>query len=248
MRGIFFIDGHVGSSIADFVSSRYPQDVTAFVTTTANTLHADLHARGFRTLVATDKLLPSLASDCDWGFLVWWPNIIREPLLSAPKKGYLNTHPSLLPHARGKHTTFWTLSQALPFGVSLHQVTSVVDCGAILAQQEILYNWTDDSESLYLRAQEAMISLFIAEYPKVRANSVTFVQQNLNSPIRTSREIESASRIELEKSYTARDMLNLLRARTMRGQPACWFLEDGKRHEVRISISRSEIQEDETDE
>lgn len=248
MRGIFFVDDHVGASIADFVSANYPHDVAAFVTTAVNQLHAGLYDRGFPTLVATDDSLPSLASDCDWGFLIWWPHIIREPLLSAPKEGFLNTHPSLLPHARGKHTTFWTLSQALPFGVSLHRVTPIVDSGEILAQQEIHYGWSDDSQSLYARAQEAMISLFIDEYPKVRASNVTFVQQDPHAPVHFAREIESASRIELEGTYVARDLLNLLRARTMKEQPACWFIEDETRYEVRISISRCESDEDSTDE
>jgi methionyl-tRNA formyltransferase len=247
MRGIFFVDGHVGSTIADFVSSKYPHDVAAFVTTTANSLHAELHERGFPTIVATDESLLPLTSGCDWGFLVWWPQIVREPLLSAPKNGYLNTHPSLLPHARGKHTTFWTLSKALRFGVSLHRVTSVVDSGPILAQQEIVYDWTDDSQSLYSRAQEAMIALFVAEYPRFRAGDSIFLQQDSDSPIHYASEIESASRIELENTYVARDLLNLLRARTMPGQPACWFIDQGKRHEVRISISRSQGEEDETD-
>lgn len=238
MRAIFFVDGQVGERIAHYICTEYPHDVAAFVTTAANALHADLQRSGNPTLVATDDSVLSFARDCDWGFLVWWPQIIREPLIGAPKHGFLNTHPSLLPHARGKHTTFWTLSKALPFGVSLHRVTPLVDSGAILAQQEIHYGWSDDSQSLYQRAQEAMISLFIAEYPKLRANMATFVEQNSDIPAHFAREIESASRINLDETYVARDILNLLRARTMLGQPACWFNEDGNRYEVRISITR----------
>lgn len=248
MRGIFFVDGKVGERVADFISTEYPHDVTAFVTTAVNPLHADLQLRGFMALVATDESLLSLARDSDWGFLAWWPHIIREPLLSAPKHGFLNTHPSLLPHARGKHTTFWTLSKALPFGVSIHRVTTSVDSGAILAQQEIDYGWVDDSQSLYQRAQEAMVSLFVASYPKVRANEASFVEQDSDFPVHSAREIEAASRINLDETYVARDMLNLLRARTMSGQPACWFNEDGQRFEVRISISQCDGDRQTTDE
>ena len=35
--------------------------------------------------------------------LAWWQLIITEPVLSAPRIGFLNFHPSFLPHNQGEH-------------------------------------------------------------------------------------------------------------------------------------------------
>jgi len=42
----------------------------------------------------------------------------------------------------------------------------------------------------------------------------------------------------LNGNYTGREILNLLRARTFTGHPACYFNEDGVKYEVRIDIRR----------
>ena len=44
--------------------------------------------------------------------------------------------------------------------------------------------------------------------------------------------------IDLDREYRARDLLNLLRARTFPGYPACSFVADGTEYEVRVSITR----------
>ncbi|NYT46280.1 hypothetical protein H0A64_15755 [Alcaligenaceae bacterium] len=42
----------------------------------------------------------------------------------------------------------------------------------------------------------------------------------------------------MDASYKARDLLNLIRARTFDGYPACVFEEREEQYEVRITISR----------
>ena len=54
-----------------------------------------------------------------------------------------------------------------------------------------------------------------------------------------AKELDRASYIELDKNYCARDLLNLVRARTFDGHPACSFKEkNGEEFEVRIEIRR----------
>ncbi|MCS6820651.1 MAG: hypothetical protein NZ551_02175, partial [Microscillaceae bacterium] len=52
------------------------------------------------------------------------------------------------------------------------------------------------------------------------------------------KELEQASQIDLDATYTARNLLNLLRARTFEGYPSCYFIENGEKYEVRINIKR----------
>src|SRR5205807_7477144 len=51
-----------------------------------------------------DRTLASMAENRpELGFLAWWPEIIRDPLLTLPRRGWINFHPSYLPFNRGKY-------------------------------------------------------------------------------------------------------------------------------------------------
>lgn len=44
--------------------------------------------------------------------------------------------------------------------------------------------------------------------------------------------------IHLEEEYRARDLLNKIRARTFEPFPAAYFMEDGEKYEVRVTIQK----------
>ncbi|MCC6952955.1 MAG: formyl transferase, partial [Deltaproteobacteria bacterium] len=164
---------------------------------------------------------------------------VRAPLMALPSQGFVNTHPSYLPYNRGKHYNFWALVEQCPFGVTLHFIDGGVDTGDIIAQQEIPYSWEDTGESLYRRAQIAMFELFRETYPHLRSGGITRHKQDLSvGTAHKANELENASRIELDRSYPARDLLNRLRARTFSGHPACWFEVGDEKFEVRIDIRK----------
>lgn len=173
------------------------------------------------------------------GFLLWWPKILSPQLLKLSKCGWINTHPSLLPFNRGKHTSFWALVEAAPFGVTLHFVNQGIDSGAILAQREIKYSWEDTGESIYKRARDATIELFKDCFLDIcNFKLLSTPQRNGEGSFHYASEIHSASRINLDKLYRGRDILNLLRARTFAGYPGCWFEDSGDRYEISIKIRK----------
>ena len=153
--------------------------------------------------------------------------------------GFVNTHPSLLPHNRGKHYNFWAIVEQAPFGVTLHRVDAGVDSGAIVSQLPIDYDWCDTGETLYYKAQAAMLQLLTITYPSLRNGQFSSIPQNVNAgSFHRASEIESASMIDLEKNYLARNLLNLIRARTFEGHPGCWFTDGGSRYEISITIKK----------
>lgn len=171
--------------------------------------------------------------------LAWWPHIVREPLLSLPRRGLLNMHPSLLPHCRGKAPNFWALVEERPFGVTLHHVDAGIDSGAIAFQAEIPLDWDDTGETLHHKARRRMVSLFRDSLPRILAGDIPRQPQDpAAGSFHYMKELEPASRIDLDRSYTGRELLNLLRARTYPPYPGCWFEENGATWEVRVSIQR----------
>ena len=243
MKLVLFADGIVGMNIAKYLAEQYPQDLSLIVTVAENDIFDFVRGIGFSACVfdAEQNISARLSGDYDLGVLAWWPKILRVPLLEIPRQGFINTHPSLLPYNRGKHYNFWALVEGSPYGVTIHRVDAGVDTGEIVTQQEITYDWEDTGESLYMKARDAMLDLFRKTYPALRTGTIRSIPQNIDDgSSHHSSEMEVASHIDLERSYRARDLLNLLRARTFPGHPGCWFEDNGECYEVSIRMRKIE--------
>ena len=184
----------------------------------------------------------------DLGLLAWWPYILREPLLNITRLGFLHFHPRFLPYCRGKDPHFWAIVEEKPFGVTIHWVDKGVDTGDIAFQAEIPVTWEDTGETLYKKAQQRIVELFVENYPRIKSGDIPRIpQSNEDATFHRRKELGLASRIDLDKTYTARSLLNLLRARTFPPYPGCWFEVDGQRYQIRISIERIKSKEDENE-
>jgi methionyl-tRNA formyltransferase len=239
MKLLLMADGSVGHAIANFLMRNYPDDIALLVTSELNEISRLAEKNGIPAMVysSDDELLSQLDKGVDLGVLAWWPSLLKPQILDVPKLGFVNTHPSLLPHNRGKHFNFWALVEQAPFGVTLHRVDEGIDSGDILAQSAIDYGWCDTAETLYIKAQNEMVKLFTTHYPVLRAGNLAGLPQSADEgSFHLASEIEPASRLDLEGSYRCRDLLNLLRARTFDAYPGCWFEDSGRQYEVAISI------------
>ena len=241
MKIVLFADNVVGVEITLFLLENYPEDLSLIITTEKNIISelAQKHNVSTHVYDSLDSVISKFPEEIDLGVLAWWPNILKESLIEKPRYGFVNTHPSLLPYNRGKHYNFWALVEEAPFGVTLHRVEPSVDAGAIVAQREILYDWLDNGESLYRKAQKTMIELFCTVYPALRDSNIPSVPQDMaKGSFHLSSELELASKLHLDEEYVARNLLNLLRARTFDGHPGCWFEDLGVRYEISISIKK----------
>lgn len=241
MKLVLLADGKVGFGILQHLLDCYPDDLCMVVTTEKNEIYHAAEANVIPVAVfeSSEQLVADLPDGVDLGLLAWWPKIVKSPLLELPKYGFINTHPSLLPYNRGKHYNFWALVEQSPFGVTLHRVDAGVDTGDIISQQAIEYDWCDNGGSLYFKAQEAMLCLFRQTYPVLRTGRFESKPQDLTAgSFHRACEIEKASFIDLERSYRARDLIDLLRARTFEGYPGCWFEEAGIRYEISINVRK----------
>lgn len=75
------------------------------------------------------------------------PEIIREPLLSAPQYGILNVHGSLLPDYRGCMPSFWYVFNEEEYGgATVHYMSGKIDDGDIVAQDKV---YIGDCKSMF---------------------------------------------------------------------------------------------------
>lgn len=71
---------------------------------------------------------------------------ISNEVISLPKLGIINVHPSLLPLYRGPYPEQWILlNEEAKTGVTFHYLTDKLDSGNILLQNEIIVEDSDDN-------------------------------------------------------------------------------------------------------
>lgn len=237
-------DHIVGENLTNWLIDTYNEDIALVITTLENNIYKKCLNDGVkcRTYQGEEDLVNYLSENnirIDLGIMLWWPKIITQKLISVAQHGFINTHPSLLPYNRGKHYNFWTLKEETPYGVSLHFVNEGVDTGDIITQSVIEYTWEDNAESLYNKSCLEIQNLFKEKYSEIRSLKIKRKPQNLEEgSTHYARELEPACQIILDKEYKARDLINLLRARTFNGHPSCWFIDKENKYEIRIQINK----------
>lgn len=90
---------------------------------------------------------------------VGYGQILTDETLAIPKVGSLNVHPSLLPKYRGLHPIYWVLFEGQnETGVTVHEITSRVDGGPILAQESMPLFPGDTITEVYKRMLPLTVS------------------------------------------------------------------------------------------
>ena len=121
----------------------------------------------------------------------------------------------------------------------MHFVNELVDSGPVIFQKEIIFDWEDTGETLYLKAQKSLIELFKENYDAIRDGNYVKSEQEIQAHTAKKRsDLTESCKIDLDQQYTARDLINLLRAKDFTGTPSCFFIENGV-YEVRIQVKRT---------
>lgn len=86
--------------------------------------------------------------------------IVGARTLAIPAHGWMNVHPSLLPHYRGPEPVYWAIAEgASESGITLHRAVPKVDTGPIMAQAAVPLRPDDTAGTLTKRLAEAGVEL-----------------------------------------------------------------------------------------
>jgi methionyl-tRNA formyltransferase len=237
-----FADGVVGSKVVDFLLINHRDDV-GFICLTSfeSSIFSQCTALGFevKKIFVHDDFNPhSLNSVFDYFILAWWPYIVKPALFKVPKVGTINFHPSYLPYNKGKHPSFWNIIEEVPYGITLHFVDDGIDSGDILFQKEIKKDWSDTGGTLYEKALQAIVQLFIDNYDDIKYGRYTKKKQPNGGSFHYAKELKNHLKLDLDKTFTVREFLNLLRAKEFPDSPQCYFYDENNKYEIRISIRK----------
>lgn len=189
------------------------------------------------TLRAPETLAAMKALRPDLGLSALFDYILKEEFLALFPLGCLNLHPALLPYNRGQYPNVWSIIEGTPSGVTLHYIDPGIDTGDVVAQKEVPFEPTDTGESLYRRLEQASIDLFREVWPMVIARKVQRTPQMREvGTYHQTRDVDAIDKIDLDRQYTARHLINILRARTFPPYRGAYFIHEGRRIYLRLAL------------
>lgn len=158
--------------------------------------------------------------------------IIPESIISIPKIGVINVHPSLLPKYRGATPTVWAvMNDERETGITVHFIENEeIDCGRIITQAKLIISHSDTDGTLrYKLAELSEKALRDALHLLLIREKETFPVQNgpeaTYFPKRTLKDAE----IDLKKPF--KEIKNKIRA--MSPYPGACLKYRGKKYIVK---------------
>lgn len=173
----------------------------------------------------------------DLGLSAFFAYILRPAMLGLFSQGVINVHHALLPHNRGVYPNVWSIVEGSPSGVSLHWVDQGVDSGDLIAQQEVPVQAVDTGQTLYRRLERACVELLFATWPLIKQGQAPRRPQDLAAgSFHRKADVEGIDQIDLEGTYTGRQLIDLLRARTFPPYKGAYFIHQGRRVYLRLEL------------
>ncbi len=173
----------------------------------------------------------------DIGLSVLFDYILRPEFLSLFPSGVINLHPAYLPYNRGQYPNVWSIIEGTPAGVTLHYVDTGVDTGDIIAQQQVTVEPVDTGETLYRKLERACVDLFKETWLLIRSGREPRISQDkLEGTYHRTQDVMQIDRIDLDRTYTARELIDVIRARTFPPYPGAYFIHQGRKVYLRLQL------------
>ncbi|MDP3278768.1 MAG: formyltransferase family protein [Deltaproteobacteria bacterium] len=246
MKVVLFANNHVGANIAQAIVDA-GDEIIGLV------LHSEDRRRCGGEIIANAKLDLSQVIDgttlrdpavvarvadmrADIGVSAFFGYILRKNIIDAFPMGVINVHPALLPYNRGSYPNVWSIVDETPAGVTVHYIDEGVDTGDIILQREVQVTATDTGETLYRKLEEVSVSLFKESWTNLQHQDHQRRPQQSGGTSHKLRDVAAIDEIDLTRSYTGRELINILRARTFPGYRGAYFIKDGRRVYLELSL------------
>lgn len=176
---------------------------------------------------------------------VGYAHIVPKEILAVPTEDCLNVHPGYLPHARGYNPNVWSIVEDLPAGATVHYMDAGVDTGNIVARKQVESSFADTGKSLYERIERACVEVFTEVWPDIEEGNIDAAEQNdSKSTYRYQSDFEDLCRLDPDKQYTPKELLDILRALTFPPFDNARLEVDGETYYIEVDITPADETED----
>lgn len=161
-------------------------------------------------------------------YVIGWPRLVREPILSMPSKGCVGIHSSLLPKYRGGAPVNWGLINGEPvWGVSLMYLGAGADDGDVIAQRAFPVALDDTCKSVYEKCTMASQHLLRDNVPLIAQDiAPRTAQDHTRATVFPQRRPDDG---RVDWNWDAWRIYNWIRALTHPYPGAFTFGPDGRR-------------------
>lgn len=180
------------------------------------------------------------ASNFDVFIVASYGNIIPDDILSLPKRGTINVHPSLLPKLRGSSPILGAILEEKETGVTIMHLDSEMDHGPIIAQREVIVSewppYAPDLEDLLAHEGGKLLAEILPGWVN---GTVPESEQDHARATYTKKVKKEDAEINLADNPE----INLRKIRGYAGWPNAFtfFEHDGKR--IRVIIKTAKIED-----
>lgn len=255
MRVLYLANNRLGPLIAQQISD-FGDEIVGLV------MHPPAKQKFAEELLKSTKVDPSAIFDAsrlrepsvldriaalrpDIGMSVFFGFLVRPDLLRLLPHGCINLHPALLPHNRGANPNVWSIVDRSPAGVTLHYMDEGIDTGDIIAQRHVPVDVVDTGESLQRNLEAACIDLFHDTWPLIReSTAVRKPQLKSAGTFHRLADLSKIDEIDLNQLYTARNLIDILRARTFPPYSGAYFWDNGRKVFIRLQLICEEGREE----
>jgi len=245
LRSVEMVQKHGDTIVAIVVhakeSSRYRDEILAALNQPHPVVIEADSLRNRETVEQIEALRP------DVGLSAFFGHILRPEIINIFPLGIVNIHPAYLPYNRGAYPNVWSIVDKTPAGVTIHYVDKGVDSGNIIDQVEIEVTPEDTGESLYDKLEKTCIELLARSWPGIAEAPAKVKADTQDSSEGTShrvRDTDDIDLIDLDKTYRAGDLLDIIRSRTFPGFHGAYFEQDSEKYFLRIEIEKESTQDD----
>ncbi|HNN12257.1 MAG TPA: formyltransferase family protein [Anaerolineales bacterium] len=251
VRIIAFVDHEIGARLLKKLVSHSQKrliKLAAVVTTTENghgwwpgveDICREFRVPFYRFKEPYDDILS--IKEVDWYLLLSWKHLIKENFINQPRNGVINLHYSLLPKFRGVYPVNWAIIEGEKItGITYHLVNNKIDDGQNIVQGEIEIFPSDNARSLQVRLDELAFQLFdeLLVYlldPSLIAKKVVELLQN--KQYRSRADFNAICKIDLEKTYSGAEIINLLRGLSyFPDSKNAYFIDAGKKVYLNLTL------------
>ena len=141
-------------------------------------------------------------SNLDILFIIGWHRIVPQEVLDTAKIR-IGIHSSLLPKDRGSSPINWKIIKGEKIGgVTLFHLTTGVDAGEIIDQEEYEIEFNDDVRDVYFKATSSSINLLEKNWNQFHTKKIHSFPQNENEITLNDRRKPEDGKIDWSKNST----------------------------------------------
>jgi methionyl-tRNA formyltransferase len=139
-------------------------------------------------------------SNLDILFIIGWHRIVPQEVLDTAKIR-IGIHSSLLPKDRGSSPINWQIIKGEKIGgVTLFHLTTGVDAGDIIDQEEYKIEFNDDVRDVYFKATSSSINLLEKNWNQIHNTKIHSLPQNENKITLNDRRKPEDGKIDWSKN------------------------------------------------